>query len=106
MPVAIAVVPSDPEAAKDFCRVTVTGATQNDDTSYNASNYPASPELRYYLTFELGGSVLGKSYVFAVNEDGDHIFNNYMFPEAGSWTVRLSNAGTDASVATQAVTVS
>jgi hypothetical protein len=106
MPAAIAVVPAAPVAAKSFCRVTVTDATQNDDTAYDNALYPASPELRYYLTFELGGAIQGKSYVFAVNEDGDHVFNNYMFPTAGSWTVRLSNAATDGSVATQAVTVS
>jgi hypothetical protein len=68
--------------------------------------YPASPELRYYLTFELSGTVRGKSYVFGVDETGGHEFNNYIFPEAGSWTIRISNAATDGSVATQAVTVS
>ena len=104
--VAIAVTPASPVATQSFCRVEVTGATQNDDTAYDSGLYPASPELRYYLTFELASAVEGKSYVFAVNEDGDHTFMNYVFPEAGSWTVRLSNASTDASVTTQAVTVS
>ena len=105
MAVAISCVPTSPVAVKEACRVTVTGATQNDNGTYDSTKYPASPEFRYYLTFELASAVRGKSYAFGVNENGDHTFNNYIFPATGSWTVRLSNAGTDASVATQAVTV-
>ena len=40
-----------------------------------------------------------------VNDDGAWTFDIYLFPEAGSWTVRVSNAATDASVQTLAVTV-
>jgi|WetSurMetagenome_2_1015567.scaffolds.fasta_scaffold01762_4 hypothetical protein len=101
----ITVVPTIPEAKKDFCRVSVGAADSNDLNAYDAAAYPSSPELRYYLTFELDGAVLGKSPVFTPSADGDWVFDNYMFPEAGSWTVRLSNADTDASVSTQAVTV-
>ena len=88
------------------CRITVSGADQNDDSAYDTDNYPASPEMRYYLTFELASEEQGRSYVFGVSEDGEHIFNNYIFPEAGSWTVRLNDASDDSSVATKAVTVS
>lgn len=105
MSLAIAVTPASP-AAKTFVRVDVTGATQNDTSGYDANVYPTEPEFRYYLTFELGGAILGKSYVFGVSEDGNHTFNNYTFPEAGSWTVRLNDASDDSSVGTQAVTVS
>jgi|SRR6185295_11384827 len=108
MAVDIAITPASGSviSTQSACRVEVTGATQNDDTAYTTTAYPQSPELRYYLTFEKGGSILGKSYVFAVNENGDHTFPNYIFPSSGSWTVRLSNAGTAASVKTKAVTVS
>jgi hypothetical protein len=108
MPAAIAIVPASGSVVSvlSACRVTVTGATQNDDTAYTTTAYPQSPELRYYLTFEKGGAILGKSYVFGVNENGDHVFNNYICPSSGSWTVRLSNAATAGSVATAAVTVS
>lgn len=101
----ITCTPTSPTAVKDFCRINVDAADQNDDTAYDSSAYPASPELRYYLTFTVGGVELGRSYIFGVDENGDHIFNNYIFPEAGSWTITLANAATDATVATQAVTV-
>ena len=93
-------------STQSACRVEVADADQNTTTGYTTAVYPTSPEMRYYLTFELGGETLGRSYVFGVNEDGDHTFNNYIFPEAGSWTIRLSNASNDASVATASVTVS
>lgn len=91
-------------AARTVCRVTVAGATANDDTAYNALLYPASPEVRYYLAFELSSVEQGRSYVFAPN-GGAHVFNNYIFPEAGSWTVHLRKTADDSSVANIAVTV-
>lgn len=97
--------PTSPVAIVDASKILVEEADQNTDTGYDADNYPASPEMRYYLTFELGGDILGKSYVFGTNDDGTHEFNNYVFPEDGSWTVRLNDASDDSSVATQAVTV-
>jgi len=105
---SISIVPASGSIASvgTFCRVEVTAATQNDNATYSTTTYPQSPEFRYYLTFEKGGDILGKSYVFGVNEDGEHTFNNYVFPSSGSWTVRLSNAATDGSVATASVTVS
>lgn len=106
MAVTISATPSSPRATIDFCRINVEGADQNDISGYDTDEYPTSPELRYYLTFEEGGDEWGRSYVFGVNEDGDHEFNNYIFPHAGSWTVRLSDASDDSSVQTQSVTVS
>lgn len=89
------------------CKVTVAAASQNDDTAYNANLYPASPELRYYLSFEESSVEKGRSYVFGVDETGGHVFNNYIFPDAGTWVVHLRNASTDASVANSGnVTVS
>lgn len=107
MPVTIAVTPAAPVATVDACKVLVEGLTLNDLTSYTTATYPTSPEVRYYLTFELGGAILGKSQVFACDSAEDFGgFCNYIFPEAGSWTVRVSTAADDQSVATQAVTVS
>ncbi len=115
MAIEITAEPTSPTAKVDFVRVTVTGADQNTLTGYDGDElstmpgtpeqYPASPENRYYLTFELGGEIKGKSYVFSVNSDGEHVFPNYLFPEAGSWTMRLSKASDDSSVKTQAITV-
>jgi hypothetical protein len=107
VPATIAVTPAAPTAITDACAVVVAGLTLNDTTSYTTTVYPTSPEVRYYLTFELDGAIVGKSHVFApTNAGGYDGYFNYIFPEAGSWTVRVSNAATDGSVATQAVTVS
>lgn len=91
-------------AAKTFVKINVTGGDVNFGT-FNASAYPTTPAVRYYLTFELAGGILGKSYVFGVDNAGAHQFDNYLFPSAGSWTVRISNAATDASVQTLSLTV-
>jgi len=101
----ITCVPASPEAITDACRVTVDDAPDNTDTGYDANNYPASPAVNYYLTFELGGTEMGRSYVFGTNDDGTHEFNNYVFPDDGSWTIRLNDASDDSSVATASVTV-
>lgn len=103
---ALAITPASGAitATKTVCRVDVSAAPTNDTTAFNAANYPTEPAIKYYLTFERGGAIYGKSYVFTPN-GGAHQFNNYIFPAAGSWTVRISNATTDASVATLAVTV-
>lgn len=106
MVAALAITPASGsiEAVRDACRVDVSGAETNDVSAFDAEAYPTAPEMRYYLTFEKGGNELGRSYVFGVN-GGAHQFNNYIFPEAGSWTVRLNDAADDSSVATLAVTV-
>lgn len=105
--VAVTCTPSAPVATVDFCKVTVTDADQNDDAATpDTDNYPVQDEIRYYLTFEKASEELGRSYVFGVNEDGGHVFNNYVFPSAGSWTVRLNDAADDSSVATASVTAS
>ncbi len=106
MSIAITCTPEAPEATKDFCRINLTGLTLNDATAYDATLYPSEPEVRYYITFEVGGATVGKSQVFAAGPDGKFEFNNYIFPSAGSYTVRVSKAADDSSAATQAVTVS
>lgn len=93
-------------AAKTVVRVNVSGADVNDTSTYDSDDYPANPEMRYYLTFEKSGADTGRSYVFNVSADGDHVFNNYIFPAAGTWTVRLNDASDDSSVATASVVVS
>ncbi len=105
---AIAVTPASPRATIDFCRVDVTHVPENDRTAYDAAEYPTSPEVRYVLVFEVGGKEVGRSYVFAAGQgqDGAHEFNNYVFPVAGDYTVRLKNVDTDADLTTQSVTVS
>jgi hypothetical protein len=43
--------------------------------------------------------------VFQVSADGKHTWDGYIFPAAGSYTVRLRNVADDSDVDTVAVTV-
>lgn len=105
MAVTVDVTPASPTAARDFCRVDVAGLTLNDASLYDVNAVPTEPEVRYYLTFELASVEKGRSPVFACNADGEWQFNNYMFPEAGSWTIEVRKVSDDSSVKSQAVTV-
>jgi hypothetical protein len=91
--------PASPRATVSFCRIDVDAATQNDDAAYDADLYPASPEIRYYLSIEEDAVEKGRSYVFSVNEDGKHVFPNYVFPDSGTYVVHLRKVSDDSSVA-------
>lgn len=115
MSLALAITPASPVAVTDFAKVNVTGGSAHTTTgaSYAVSStmpgtptqYPTQPAVVCYLTFELDGAIRGKSQTFTVGTDGKHEFDNYVFPEAGSWTVRLNDAADDSSLKTLAVTV-
>lgn len=96
---AVAVSPASPRATVDACVITVTGAAQNDTGAPDPQVYPVQAEKRYYLTFEESSVEKGRSYVFSVNEDGDHVFPNYIFPDAGTYVVHLRDVADDSSVA-------
>jgi len=102
--IAITPVSGSITHASTVCRIDVTAAEDNDDTAYNAALYPASPALVYYLLID-GSDDDGKSYAFTPASDGTHTFNNYIFPAAGSYTVRLRDSSDDSDIATLGVTV-
>lgn len=95
-----------PRAKIDAVRIDVTGASENDSAAYDPNAYPTEPEIRCYIAFRLGGVEYGRSYEFAVASGGTHTFNNYIFPAAGAWTMRLARADNDTVLKDQAITVS
>ena|SRR6478609_1188905 len=105
---AVTLTPSvaAPRAKIDAIRVDVAGASPNDVADYDVDAYPTEAEIRCYLAFRLAGVEKGRSYVFSVGADGKHAFNNYIFPEAGAWTMRLARNDNDAVLKDQAITVS
>lgn len=105
MSITLTLDPTEPTAVESAVRVDVAGASANDLTDYSTDQYPTAAELRCYLAFLLDSEELGRSYVFAVAQDGTHSFPNYIFPSAGSWSVELRDASDDSVLATQAVTV-
>jgi hypothetical protein len=92
---------ASPRAKIDVVRVDVAGLDQNEIAGYDPAEYPASPEVRAYIAFLLGGVEYGRSYVFS----GSHAFNSYIFPDDGSWTMSLRREDTDAVIVDQAITV-
>ena len=63
-------------------------------------------ERRYYILVDAPSGVDdARSHVFAPSADGKHTWDGYIFPEDGSYTIRLRDMVDDSDVATQAVTV-
>lgn len=102
---SIAVTPASPIGVLSAVRVNVTAADTNDSGNEDLDAYPIDPEIQYYLLFDNPDGDDGKSYVFSPSQDGKHEFNDYVFPNAGSWVVRLKDASDDSEVATANVTV-
>jgi len=102
----LAIVPASGAitATKTVCRVTVAAAPTNDSAAFDPLKYPTEPAIVYYIDFTKSAVVYGKSYLFTPN-GGAHVFNNYIFPSAGSWTVALKKASDNSTVATLSVTV-
>jgi hypothetical protein len=122
----VTVTPASPRAVTDFVRVNVVDADQSTLTGYSGAEvstmpgtpqqYPASPEMRYYLTFDKDNATeMGRSYEFSTSAtgvnvsgqavSGEHVFNNYAFPVAGSFRVNLRKVSDDSVVAYVEVTV-
>jgi hypothetical protein len=103
MAAAVSIFPASGSitAGRDACRVTVTGAAVN-NTDGTQHRY------RFRLTPPAGAvNLVGSGYseLFNVSSDGSHIWNNLIFPLAGSWTVRFVDEELSSNVATLAVTV-
>jgi hypothetical protein len=71
----------------------------------DASGNPVT-ERRYYILVDApAGTDDARSVVFSPSGDGKFVWDDYIFPQDGAYTLRLRNAVTNADVATQAVTV-
>lgn len=63
-------------------------------------------EKRYYLLVDAPGGVDdARSHVFQTSSDGKHTWDDYIFPAAGAYTIRLRDMLDDTDTATLAVTV-
>jgi hypothetical protein len=72
----------------------------------DAANQSNGTENRRYILVDAPVGVDdARSHVFQVSSDGKHTWNDYIFPAAGSYTLRLRNMADDTDVATAVVTV-
>lgn len=63
-------------------------------------------EKRYYVLVDAPGGVDdGRSHVFQTSSDGKHTWDDYIFPAAGTYTLRLRDMLDDSDVATASVVV-
>jgi hypothetical protein len=89
------------QARLDAVHVRVTGAEVN-----NADG--TQKRYRFRVTPPAGLEVetwSGYSHLFNVSSDGKHVWDTYVFPGPGNWTVRLHDEEEDTDAATLAVTV-
>lgn len=108
MSIAVASSPASGsiEHAVTACTLSVSGASSNTLTGYDPDNYPASPEVVYYLSAEATGEDSLVSPRFAVSSAGTYDWYDVIFPAAGTWTLHLRLDSDDSSVANTSLTVS
>lgn len=97
MPVAIGITPASGSitAKRTACRIDVTGA-DNSTPSYLVVDAPTGTDDGRYVNFIASGT----------GSNGAYTWNNYIFPIAGSYTLRLKKVSDNSDLATTAVTVS
>lgn len=106
MSVAIAAVPTSGTAVITAFRIEVTGAEDTDISTYDEEDTPAEAAFVYYIEMSESSVVKGTSHRFTVDsENGNHVWDNVIVPDAGTYTFTLRKEG-GASVATTNVTVS
>ncbi|HEX5016508.1 MAG TPA: hypothetical protein VFX15_02855 [Actinomycetes bacterium] len=84
----------------------VTDGTGTVERTKNVAGLEVGTEKRYYLLVDAPAGVDdARSHVFQTSADGKHVWDDYIFPAAGSYTIRLRDMLDDSDVATLAVTV-
>lgn len=88
-------------------RFDITGANDNDPTTFDADNIPSMDPIPFRLVATISGDTQDPlvSHEFNVSADGEHTWDNVIFPEDGSWTVDLIDQRDDSTAATLALTV-
>lgn len=70
------------------------------------ANLSNGTEKRYYILVDSPVGVDdARSHVFQVSADGKHVWDDYIFPAAGSYTIKLRDMADDSDAATLGVTV-
>ncbi len=90
---AVAITPTPASGsithAKDVVTFAIEGTEPNDVSEFSTTIYPTEPEHRFVLRMTVNGATVGQSQVFGTTPDGKFEFNGYIFPIAGTYTVRV-----------------
>lgn len=103
--VAISPVSGSITHLSTVCRVTCSGVANNTTTGYDATKYPAEPQVTYYLKLAATGKQTLKSPVFSTNPDGTAEWDNVIIPDAATWTLTVNATADDSVIATASVVV-
>lgn len=99
------VTPESPRATVDFAQIAVTGQDERKGNNATGGEDVGDPYRYRILATGPSGQVL-RSHEFTVSTDGDHVWDNVAFDEAGSWTLDLVDTeDSDAVVDTDSLTV-
>ena len=107
MAIEITATPPDGEiiATVSAVRFDITGANDNDPTTFDADNIPSMDPIPFRVVASKTGIDDLVSHEFNVSADGEHTWDNVIFPDDGDWTVDLVDQRDDSVAATITVTV-
>lgn len=101
----VACYPASPTAVISACVLSCDAADSNDDSGFDNTKYPASPQITYRMRLSKSGEDDLVSEVFSTDADGGHQWTNVIFPVSGNWTLDLEDTSDDSVAATASITV-
>lgn len=107
MAIAITATPPTGEviATESAVRFDITGANDNDPTTFNTANVPSMDPIPFRVIAEKTGWKTLISHEFNVSNDGEHTWDNVIFPDDGTWSVKLIDQRDDSTAATLSLVV-
>jgi hypothetical protein len=108
MAITLDIYPEEPIAVVSACKVDVAGAADTDSATYDEDALPTEESIPYRIiaSNDDGDHEDLVSHEFVVSADGNHRWDNIIFPVDGSWTLDLVDQRNDSVAATLAVEVS
>lgn len=107
MTVAIAIVPASGSvvAVVSACRISASGLSTNDPSTYDVDDVPTEVPLTYRFVASKSGQDDLVSHEFQASHAGLHVWDNVIFPDDGTWTLDLVDQSDDSVAATASVVV-
>lgn len=107
MAIAITATPPTGEviATVSAVRFDITGANDNDPTTFDSGNIPSMDPIPFRVIAEKSDWLDLISHEFNVSADGEHTWDNVIFPDDGTWSVKLIDQRDDSTAATLSLVV-
>lgn len=105
MTASVTVTPASGTAVKTVFRATCSEVPSNTATGYDNTHYPASPQVTYYFKASATGKTTLKGPVFSTNVGGTAEWDDFIIPDAGTYTVGVYATSDDSLVSGASATV-